>query len=28
LNLESNDTMARLKLVSDLLEFVRGPVGH
>ena len=28
LNLESSDTMARLRLVGDLLEFVRGPVGH
>ena len=28
LSLESNDTKARLKLVGDLLEFVRGPVAH
>jgi len=28
LNLESSDAMARLQLVGDLLEFVRGPVGH
>ena len=28
LSLESNDTKARLKLVGDLLEFVRGPIAH
>jgi len=27
-SLESNDTMARLKLVGELLDSVRGPVGH
>ena len=27
-SLESSDTMARLKLVDELLDSVRGPVGH
>ena len=27
-SLENNDTMARLKLIGELLDFVRGPVSH